>query len=161
MAFSGRGRRAGSGLGPVRAALSAVLLAAVLAGCSTQVRHHGYAPDDAALGALQIGTDTRETVASAVGRPGTMGVLSDSDWYYVGSRWEQFAHRPPVEVEREVVALRFDSAGRLSNIERFGLQDGQVVPLSRRVTEDRIQGVTLIAQLLRNVGQFTADQVFD
>lgn len=141
--------------------MAAAAVVALLSGCATQVRHHGYAPDDAALAQIQVGRDTRETVAAAIGRPSTAGVLNDGGWYYVGSRWERFGPRPPVEVEREVVAINFDSRGRVANIERFGLAEGEVVPLSRRVTEDRIQGVTLIAQLLRNIGQFTADQVFD
>lgn len=126
----------------------------LLAGCTTQVRHHGYAPDDAALAELQIGRDTRETVAAAIGRPGTAGVLSDSGWYYVGSRFESIGPRLPVEVDRQVVALSFDSGGRLANIERFGLEQGEVVPLSRRITDTNIQGTGLITQLLRNIGRF-------
>jgi outer membrane protein assembly factor BamE (lipoprotein component of BamABCDE complex) len=134
--------------------LAASVLVAALSGCSTQVRHHGYAPDDAALAQLQVGRDTRETVAAAIGRPGTSGVLSDGGWYYVGSRWESRGVRLPVEVDREVVALSFDQSGRLSNVERFGLEQGQMVPLSRRVTESTVDGQGLIDQLLRNVGRF-------
>ena len=144
----------------VRAALAAAALAA-LAGCSTQVRHHGYAPDELALSEIQVGRDNRETVAAAIGRPSAQGVLTDSGWFYVGSRWEQFAYRPPVEVEREVVAISFDARGTVANIERFGLEDGQVVPLSRRVTDSQVQGMGLAQQLMRNLGRFTAAQFFD
>jgi hypothetical protein len=42
----------------------------------------------------------------------------------------------------------------VSNVERFGLADGRVVPLSRRVTETNIQGSGLIRQLLGNLGNF-------
>ena len=151
------GRRIVPGTGR-RLALACVAVAALsLAGCATQVRHHGYAPNDAALSAIATG-DSRETVAAAVGRPSTQGLISGGDWFYVGSRWEQFAHRRPVEVDREVVAIRFDANDRVTNIERFGLEDGQVVTLSRRVTETTIRGEGLISQLLRNVGRFTADQ---
>jgi outer membrane protein assembly factor BamE (lipoprotein component of BamABCDE complex) len=134
--------------------LAAASLLAVLAGCTTQVRHHGYAPDDQTLAQLQVGRDTRDTVAAAIGRPGTAGVLTDGGWYYVGSRWESRGIRLPVEVEREVVALSFDQGGRLSNVERFGLEQGQMVPLSRRVTEGSMPEQSLIDQLLRNIGRF-------
>lgn len=150
-----------SGAVGLRAGLALGMCVLVATGCSTQVRHHGYAPDDAALAQIQVGRDTRETVAAAIGRPSSAGVLSDGGWYYVGSRWEQFAHRPPVEVSREVVAISFDGRGRVANIERFGLEDGETVPLSRRVTESQIGGTTLIQQMLRNVGRFTADQFID
>lgn len=146
-----------------RRGLMAALVLAVLASasCTTLVRHHGYAPDEAALAQIDVGRHTRETVAAAIGRPSSAGVLSDGGWYYVGSRWEQFGPRPPVEVERELVAISFDAAGRVSNIERFGLEDGQVVALSRRVTDSQIGGMTLIQQLLSNIGRFTADQFID
>lgn len=144
---------------PHLALLAAAAIA--LAGCATQVRHHGYAPDDAALSAIEVGRDTRETVAAAVGRPGAAGLLRDSGWYYVGSRFEHYAYRAPVEVEREVVAISFNESGVVSNIERFGLQDGQVVPLSRRVTDSNIRGMTLAAQLLRNLGRFSTATFFD
>lgn len=155
------GRRAGTALRGgtgLRLMLAAGALA-LLAGCATQVRHHGYAPDDAALAQIQVGRDTRETVAAAIGRPSTAGILADSGWYYVGSRWERFGPREPVEVEREVVAIRFDDRGRVANVERFGLEEGEVVPLSRRVTDDQIRGQGLVQQLLRNVGRFTAADV--
>lgn len=141
--------------------MAAAAVVALLSGCATQVRHHGYAPDDAALAQIQVGRDTRETVAAAIGRPSTAGVLNDGGWYYVGSRWERFGPRPPVEVEREVVAINFDSRGRVANIERFGLAEGEVVPLSRRVTDSQVQGMGLAQQLLRNLGRFTAAQFFD
>lgn len=143
-----------------RMALAALVVAG-LSACQPQTRHHGYAPDDAALAAIQVGRDDREAVASAIGRPGTMGVLRDGGWYYVGSRWEQIGWRAPVEVERELVAVSFDSRGIVSNIERFGLQDGEVVPLSRRVTESTVRQRSFFGQILGNVGRFQADQFID
>jgi outer membrane protein assembly factor BamE (lipoprotein component of BamABCDE complex) len=160
----GRGRMSRRGQRIARIGLRTALVGALclgLAACQTQVRHHGYAPDDAALAQIQIGRDDREAVAAAIGRPGTVGLLRDSGWFYVGSRWEQRGWNAPVEVERELVAVSFDSRGVVSNIERFGLADGQVVPLSRRVTEDRGAGTTLVQQLLRNIGRFTTGTIAD
>ena len=42
---------------------------------------------------------------------------------------------------REIVAITFDDSGVVRNIERFGLEDGNVVALSRRVTDSNVQGV--------------------
>jgi hypothetical protein len=47
----------------------------------------------------------------------------------------------------------------VANIERFGLAEGEVVPLSRRVTDNQIRGQGLLSQLLRNVGQVTAADI--
>jgi outer membrane protein assembly factor BamE (lipoprotein component of BamABCDE complex) len=138
------------------AAAALVLLA--LVGCTEIVRNHGYAPAEADLATLAVGRDTRETVAFKVGRPSAGGLMQDGAWYYVQSRWSQRGAAAAQEVGREVVAISFDKGGRVSNIERFGLEDGQVVALSRRVTDSNIKGVGLIRQLLGNLGRINPGQ---
>lgn len=136
----------------------ALAFAASLAGCSAQYRNHGYTPIEGDLEQVLVGVDTQETVASVIGRPTSAGILANSGWYYVESRWRQFAWKAPVEIEREVVAVSFDSDGVVSNIERFGLDDGQVIVLSRRITDSNIKGVSFLKQLFGNFGNFAADQ---
>jgi len=127
-----------------------------LVACTSVYRNHGYVPAEDELSALAVGVDTRETVAAAVGRPTSVGVLDDGGWYYVKSRFRDFAYRAPEEVEREVLAISFDDAGVVENIERFGLQDGKGVVLSRRVTDSNIKGIGFLRQLLGNVGNLDA-----
>ena len=134
-------------------------LVLVLLGCSPIQRFHGYAPDDTQLAEIEVGRDTRESVAEKVGRPGMAGVMEGSAWYYVQSDWEERGWRAPVEVRREVVAISFDGADRVANIERFGLEDGEVVPLSRRVTMPEPTATVLLRQLLSNIGQFNPAQM--
>ncbi|TVS00389.1 MAG: outer membrane protein assembly factor BamE [Rhodobacteraceae bacterium] len=135
------------------------LLLLALVGCSPMQRFHGYAPDETQLAEIEVGRDTRETVAEKVGRPGMSGVMEGSAWYYVQSDWVERGWRAPVEVNREVVAITFDGADRVANIERFGLEDGEVVPLTRRVTSTGPTGMTLLRQLLGNIGQFNPAQM--
>ena len=142
-------------LGPRTAVLMLALMAAA---CTPVYRDHGYAPTDADLAQVQIG-NTREEVAKAIGYPVSTGVLTESAWYYVGSRWRSYGAMAPRPVTREVVAISFTPQGRVSNVERFGLERGRVVVLSRRVTESNIEGVSFINQLLRNVGTIQADQL--
>ena len=140
--------------------LALVLGLLATAACSATYRSHGYAPSDEDLSAIVIGRDTRETVAAAVGRPGVGGVLADGAWYYVESRWRHFGPRAAQEIDRQVLAISFDGRGRVSNIERFGLEDGRVVALSRRVTETNIRGVSFLQQLLTNAGHFDPGAFF-
>jgi outer membrane protein assembly factor BamE (lipoprotein component of BamABCDE complex) len=141
-------------------ALSAMLLFGTLA-CTPIIRDHGYAPTEPELATLEVGVDSREVVVEKVGRPSAEGLLNDTQWFYVQSRWQAIGPRAPVETEREVVVLSFSDAGTLQNVERFGLEDGRVVTLSRRVTESNIQGVTVIGQLLGNIGRLRADQLVE
>lgn len=128
----------------------------VLVGCTTQYRNHGYVPSEEDLANITVGIDTRDSVAEAIGTPSTGGMLNDGGYYYVRSRVKHYAYREPQVVERQVLAVSFDKRGVVSNIERFGLQDGHVVPLSRRVTSSSVQDKSFIRQLLGNLGRFTA-----
>ena len=134
-------------------------LALVLAACSPQFRNYGYVPSDEDLANVLVGIDTRDSVAETVGTPGAAGVVSDGNYYYVSSRRKTVPIRAPIEIDRQVVAITFDSEGVVENIERFGLERGRVVALSRRVTDSNTQGIGFIRQLLGSVGQFSADQI--
>lgn len=142
----------GAGTGPKRA-IAGMVLALAIAACTPVYRNHGFAPTDADLALLTVGTDTRDTVATVIGRPSAAGLLNDDGWYYVQSRYRHFGPQQPREIERTLVAVTFDAEGVVTNIERFGLEDGRVIVLSRRVTETNIKGVSLITQLLGNIGR--------
>ena len=129
-----------------------IVVALVLSACTTQFRNHGYVPNDAELANIIVGSDTRETVASLIGRPTAQGLLDNSGWYYVESRFRHFAYQAPREISRQVVAISFDARGRVSNIERFGLQDGRVIVLARRITKSSVGRIPLLRRLLGNIG---------
>lgn len=131
----------------------------VVTGCTPLYRDHGFAPTEVELAVLTVGKDDRNTVSAAVGRPSASGLLDDRRWYYVESRYKQRGPFAPQEIERQVVVITFAESGTVSNIERFGLEDGQVVALSRRVTDSNIEGISFLGQLLGNFGRVTAGQV--
>lgn len=144
-------------------AIWAVLALALLAlgACKPIVRNHGYIPNEEDLSLITVGVDTRDTVSSSIGSPTAAGLVTNSGFYYVRSRWETVGPRKPREAERQVLAITFDQDGVVENIERFGLEEGRVVPLSRRVTETSIKNISFISQLLGNLGRFRADQLIE
>jgi len=142
----------------LRRTAAAALLVLALAACTPIYRDHGFVPTDDELDAVIVGVDTAESVAGTLGRPAAVGVMENSGYYYVANRFRHYGWRAPREVSREVVAVRFDDDGVVSNVERFGLRDGEVVALSRRVTETNVRGVTFIRQLIGNIGNLRADQ---
>lgn len=131
-----------------------VLLMSV--GCTTLYRNHGYAPTDDQLNEVLVGVDTRGTVSDIIGPPTAGGVTNGGGFFYVQSRFRLLGPLEPREIDREVVAIRFDDEGVVSNVERFGLENGNVVALSRRVTQDNIRDTTFIRQLFGSIGQFNA-----
>ncbi|MFD2175375.1 outer membrane protein assembly factor BamE [Rhodobacter lacus] len=140
-----------------RAAALVGLLAT--AGCTAIYENHGYVPTEEDLAQIEVGKSTQQDVAYAVGRPSSMGLLQGAGWYYVGSRWKHYGPRAPQEIEREVVAVSFDDKGVVDNVERFGLEKGEVVVLSRRVTKSNIKGVSLARELLSSFGRISPAQM--
>lgn len=151
--FAGWGRLVGLAL--------AGLLAVAIAGCSPVYRNHGYIPSDEELSLIEVGKDTRETVGATLGRPSSQGLLNDVGWFYVQSRWKHYGALAPQEIDRQVVAITFTEDGVVENIERFGLENGNVVVLSRRVTESSIRGVSFLKQIFGNIGRLRADQFIE
>lgn len=150
--------QAGGRLWAMMLPLVACMVLLVLGACSPVFRNHGYVPTDDELALVQVGKDTRESVAATLGRPSAQGLLNDVGWYYVQSRWRHFGALEPKEVDRQVVAITFSESGIVENVERFGLEEGEVVAISRRVTDSNIKGMGFLRQLLGNIGNLRADQ---
>jgi len=156
---AGRGVRVFGGKVLGRIAVTVTLSLAVA--CTPVYRMHGYVPSDEELSLIEVGRDTRDTVAVAVGRPSAAGLLNDLGWYYVQSRYRTGGVRDPVEEERQVVAITFTAEGVVENVERFGLEQGRIVPISRRVTKSNVKGAGLLRQLFGNIGGIAIGDALD
>ena len=138
----------------LRRVLLATAGVGLVSACAPQFANHGYIPPEEDLEQIVVGVDTRASVEETIGTPSTAGVVNESGFYYVRSRKRTFGALAPKEIERRVLAISFDSAGVVSNIETFGLERGKVVPLSRRVTTPGVSENGFIRQLLGNIGRF-------
>jgi outer membrane protein assembly factor BamE (lipoprotein component of BamABCDE complex) len=150
--------------GKVRARFAQLVMAGcivLLSACSAIYQNHGYVPADTELELVQVGVSSREDVANLVGRPSASGLLNDVGWYYVQSKFKHLGPMKPEEIDRQVVAITFDQRGIVENVERFGLADGRVVPLSRRVTDTNIKGISFLRQLFSSIGRLRATDVID
>ena len=135
-------------------ALALVAILGLVTACSPISRNYGFVPLEEDLAQVRVGADTRATVIEKVGTPSTGGVTDDGGFYYVSSRQQTVGPLRPEVVEREIVAISFDARGLVSNVERYGLEDGQMVPLARRVTSSSIDNKGFLRQLLGNLGRF-------
>lgn len=144
-----------------RAASFAAVLAAALAlgACAPTTSTHGFTPQMEALDTVAAGVDTRSSVLSKLGRPSASGAFDSANWYYVASRMEQRLFYAPEVVDRTVVAIRFDTAGLVERVDRFGLEDGRIVNLRTETTPTYGRELTVIQQLFGNVGRIDPGQV--
>lgn len=132
--------------------LSAVLLG--LVACGPTYRNHGYVPSQEDLEQIVVGIDTRASVEETLGSVGASSVREDNALYFVRSRVRTLAMFDPEVVERDVVAVSFDGDGVVENVETFGLERGQVVRLTRRVTDSSVADKGFFRQLIGNIGSF-------
>ncbi len=131
----------------------AIMVVASTSACVAMYRNHGYIPPQDQLDEIVIGVDTQDSVSETIGPPSSAGLLNDSGYYYVRSRMRVLGFRASETVDREVLAISFNGNGTVSNIERFGLEDGRVITLERRVTESSVVDRTFVRQLLGSFGR--------
>lgn len=105
------------------------------------------------------GVDTRSSVEDLIGVPTTGGVQTESGFYYIQSDVKTFGYRAPEVIDRQVLAISFDAQDVVQNIETYGLSDGQVVPLARRVTRSGDGDISFIRKLFGNIGGLSAEQL--
>lgn len=127
-------------------------VASALVACTAMDRKHGWVPNEEELADVVPGLDTRDSVIESFGEPGTTGVTRTSGYYYISSLQRRYGTRAPKVVWRELVAITFDDNDVVTGVERYGLEDGRVIPLERRVTSSSLQDKTFLRQLLGNLG---------
>ena len=144
--------------------LKTILIVSILVlitGCSPTYRNHGYVPSVTELNQLKVGKSSKENVKNLFGSPSSIGLVQEDRWFYLYTKIKNFMYRSPEIIERQLVVVTFGSNGLLENIEKFELQDQEVVVLSRRITKSGIKGMSLIQQLLNSAGNYDPAQAFE
>ncbi len=139
----------------------AAIIGGGLSGCAAEVKNHGYAPDDALLAEITAGTDTRGSVRRKIGRPSTTGVFTDAGWYYVATTVEHYLYYQPKVTDRRVVAVQFDADDVVAAVNVYGLEDGRIIDLQTRTTPTHGRELTILQQLLGNLGSLSGEQFLD
>src|SRR3546814_2915314 len=97
----------------MRYALTLAALLTLAAACAPMKETRGYVPDDVLLGELQPGVHDKNSVASLLGSPSSVGTFDSATWYYITRRTEQLAFFAEDVVDQQVVAIDFDDKGVL------------------------------------------------
>lgn len=133
-----------------------VLFMLALPACSPVVRTNGNMVSDDSLSQVVQGVSRREDVAALLGTPSAESTFNSNEWYYIGQRTEQTAFFAPEVTDRKVVRITFDGAtGTVANVELLNKDAGQDIALVTRKTPTAGHNLTVIEQVLGNVGRFT------
>jgi outer membrane protein assembly factor BamE (lipoprotein component of BamABCDE complex) len=125
-----------------------------LAACAPTLIIQGYMPDEETLAGVEQGVDTKDAVVTKLGSPSTIATFDDDTWIYVNKRSEVFAFFKPTVLSQKVLAINFDPEGRVKEIRRFTLEDGQLIDPITRKTPTQGRELGLLEQLFGNVGRF-------
>jgi outer membrane protein assembly factor BamE (lipoprotein component of BamABCDE complex) len=139
-------------LRPLAAAAALVL---ALAACSPEVSTHGNMVDVDALAKIEPGRTDQSTVLALLGSPSSQANFGEPTWYYIGQRVERIALYRPETIERKVVFIDFEPQGTVKSIGTLDLNDGKKIVIVDRETPTAGQRITLLKQLVGNIGRFT------
>ncbi len=123
--------------------------------CEPVVDARGNYPAPERLAEIKPGRFTKADVTALIGTPATTSVFGDDRWYYISSKIETIAFLRPEELERQVIIIDFDKTGTVADVHKLTLADGKDVTMVSRETPTAGRDLTVLEQLLGNVGKFS------
>lgn len=139
------------------ACLAAIAIGLSLAACAPKIVQHGNVPDEEQVVQIQPGLDNKSRVQQLLGSPSTSGSFGEEVWYYISKKTEQTGFLEPDLVDQGVLAVTFDNDGVVSNLKVYDKSDGRLVAMVDRVTPTHGNQLTIVQQLLGNLGRFDPD----
>jgi outer membrane protein assembly factor BamE (lipoprotein component of BamABCDE complex) len=140
----------------IRTAFIALAAVAIAGGCSPREDVRGSVIDQDRLEQVKIGGTTQEQLYRLLGSPSAKSTFNEraDTWYYISTRTETVAFFAPTTTDRKVVAIDFDGSGKVSDIRKFGMEDGRDIEPVDRVTATKGRELTFLQQLFGNIGRF-------
>ena len=121
--------------------------------CAPITSKHGFQALDVKPTDLKVGEDTKSTVLERLGSPSVRSTFDPNLWFYISQSVNEVAFYKPRVTRREVVAVAFDPDEKVKTIDRLTLKDGKVIAFNGRKTPTRGRELTILEQLLGNVGR--------
>lgn len=134
--------------------LAASAFAVLASACAPTVGQNGFQVIDAKPQDIVAGTDTRQTVLTKLGTPSTTSTFEkDTVWYYISQVTAKYTYNLPAVTQRSVTEITFNDDGQVTGVRSLGLEDGRQIAMERRETPTRGRQLTILEQLLGNVGR--------
>jgi outer membrane protein assembly factor BamE (lipoprotein component of BamABCDE complex) len=138
--------------------LALLLLAGLIGACAPTVDSTGHQVRPEVLVQLKPGVLTRDDVRRLLGSPSSVAPFEPNVWHYIGEKLETVAFFNPTVIERHVLIVTFDDNGVLQGVGNLDVADGAPVTPVSRETPTKGQELTIMEQLLGNLGRFNAPQ---
>ena len=140
---------------PVFALLAATVLSGALAsGCAPIREQNGYQAIEHKPAEMKVGVDTKSTVLDALGSPSAVSTFDPNVWFYMSQRTNQMSFHAIRVTRRNVIQIVFDKESeKVTAVNTYTLKDGKVVAFNGRETPTRGRELSVLEQLLGNIGR--------
>ncbi|HYG27596.1 MAG TPA: outer membrane protein assembly factor BamE [Caulobacteraceae bacterium] len=102
---------------------------------------------------VKVGEDTKSTVMAKLGSPSATSTFDPNTWFYISQLTDRVAFYKPRVAKRDVVAINFNKeTEQVAAVNTYTLEDGKVIAFNGRETPTRGREMTILEQLLGNVG---------
>ena len=139
-----------------KAGVVAVAMSVLLAACAiTETRRGHLLPEDVAA-ELSAANVSQQRVVELLGTPSTVSAFDRNRWYYIGEVQQHSAFFKPDVVARDVLILDFDQNQQLARVATLSENEGKEITLVSRETPTEGNKITIMQQLLGNIGRFNS-----
>lgn len=125
-------------------------------GCITKTNTGGYVNDIDFKEEVAIGMTTRDQVAERLGSPSAQSTFGPETWYYISNKQETVAFFESEITDQRITSVEFDQNGVVSGIKKLSRKDALEFDSVSRVTPTEGRSMTIVEQLLGNVGRFNS-----
>ena len=134
--------------------LAAGVVVLALSACESRLDTRGNLLDPELVVEITPGEQNRDEVVAILGSPSSITPFGSDTWYYISQRTETFAFLAPKVTERKILVVKFDKDGKVAKVDTVGLEAGQVINPIQRKTMTHGNKMTVIEQLVGNLGRF-------
>src|SRR5690606_35933183 len=133
--------------------LAIIIALLAFTACTPTEATRGNIVENYRMAEIIPGVSTRTNVLQSLGSPTTQAPFDDNVWYYLGQKTQKVGIFDPKVVDKKVVVVAFNEEGVVETIEEVdaAMMD---VPHVRRKTPTSGNDITVMQQILGNVGRF-------
>jgi outer membrane protein assembly factor BamE (lipoprotein component of BamABCDE complex) len=129
-------------------------LAIATSACTPLTSYSGFQAIEAKPADMKVGEDSKSTLMEKLGSPSAVSTFDTNTWYYISQTTDRVAFYMPRVIKRDVVAIKFNPADeKVASVNTYTLKDGKVIAYNGRETPTRGREMTILEQLLGNVGR--------
>ncbi len=132
------------------------IAALALGACSSRKFVRGYMADEEVIGSIKPQVDTHDSVQQMMGSPSSVATFDNNNWYYYSKKSESLAFFKEDITELNIIAVRFDTDGYVTAIDRYSIDNLNNVDPVGQTTRTHGRELSFIQELFGNIGRFGA-----